>query len=152
MRIILFLIALTLVNCSQYSKKNINVSSVDYFVSKNSKELNLPFSDASIMNDIIYVSGQVGTIAGTRELIDGGIGNETSQALKNINSILESLGSSSDKIFKCLCMLNEIEDYEKMNEAYVDFFNERKNLPSRSTFGGRIALEGKIEIECWATK
>ena len=104
------------------------------------------------MNDIIYVSGQIGTIAGTRELIDGGIGNETSQALKNINSILESLGSSSDKIFKCLCMLNEIEDYEKMNEAYVDFFNQRKNLPSRSTFGARIALEGKIEIECWATK
>lgn len=152
MRIILFLIALTLVNCSPYSKKNINESSVDYFVSKNSKELDLPFSDASIMNDIIYVSGQVGTVAGTRELIDGGIGNETSQALKNINSILESLGSSSDKIFKCLCMLNEIEDYEKMNEAYVDFFNERKNLPSRSTFGARIALEGKIEIECWATK
>ena len=125
MRIILFLIALTLVNCSPYSKKNINESSVDYFVSKNSKELNLPFSDASIMNDIIYVSGQVGTIAGTRELIDGGIGNETSQALKNINSILESLGSSSDKIFKCLCMLNDIEDYKKMNEAYVDFFNEK---------------------------
>ena len=98
MRIILFLIALTLVNCSQYSKKNINESSVDYFVSKNSNELNFPFSDASIINDIIYVSGQVGTIAGTRELIDGGIGNETSQALKNINSILESLGSSSDKI------------------------------------------------------
>ena len=98
------------------------------------------------MNDIIYVSGQIGTIAGTRELIDGGIGNETSQALKNINSILESLGSSSDKIFKCLCMLNEIEDYEKMNEAYVDFFNERKNLPSRSTFGARIALEVKLKL------
>ena len=152
MRIILFLIALTLVNCNQYSKKNINESSVDYFVSKNSKELNFPFSDASIMNGIIYVSGQVGTNAGTRELIDGGIGNETTQALKNINSILEDLGSSSDKIFKCLCMLNDIEDYQKMNEAYVNFFNERDNLPSRSTFGARIALEGKIEIECWAVR
>jgi len=152
MRIFLFLISLTLINCSQYSKKNKNESSVDYFVSKNSKDLSFPFSDASIMNDIIYVSGQVGTYAGTKEIVEGGIGNETTQALKNINSILEELGSSSDKIFKCLCMLNEIEDYGKMNEAYVNFFNERKNLPSRSTFGARIALEGKIEIECWAVK
>ena len=121
-------------------------------LSKNSKDLSFPFSDASIMNDIIYVSGQVGTYAGTKEIVEGGIGNETTQALKNINSILEELGSSSHKIFKCLCMLNEIEDYGKMNEAYVNFFNERKNLPSRSTFGARIALEGKIEIECWAVK
>ena len=150
MRIFLFFLGLSIVNCSQHSNKN--ESSLDYFVSKKSKELSLPFSDASIMNDIIYVSGQIGTYSGTRELIKGGIGNETTQALENITLILEDLGSSSNKIFKCLCMLNDIKDYQEMNEAYVNFFNERTNLPSRSTFGARIALEGKIEIECWAIR
>ena len=153
MRILLFLIFISVINCSQDVKKNTDETSVDYFMSSNSKELKFPFSDASIVNNIIYVSGQIGTYAGTREIVKGGISNETTQALKNINSILKDLGSSSNKIFKCLCMLDDIENYDKMNEAYVEFFRERDNMPSRSTFAASgIALKGKIEIECWAIK
>tara|TARA_B100001063_G_scaffold90615_1_gene84350 strand:+ start:640 stop:1008 length:369 start_codon:yes stop_codon:yes gene_type:complete len=122
-------------------------------MSSNSKELKFPFSDASIVNNIIYVSGQIGTYSGTREIVKGGISNETTQALENINSILKDLGSSSNKIFKCLCMLDDIKNYDKMNKAYVKFFSERDNMPSRSTFAASgIALKGKIEIECWAIK
>ena len=57
----------------------------------------------------------------------------------------------SDKS-QVISMLNDIEDYGEMNEAYVKFFNKRKSMPSRSTFGAKIALNGKIEIECWAVK
>ena len=67
--------------------------------------------------------------------------------------ILNDLGSNSDKIFKCLCMLEDINDYTEMNKAYTMFFNSRDSLPSRSTFAGSgLALGAKIEIECWATK
>ena len=124
-----------------------------YFVSETSKELNFPFSDASIVGNIIYVSGQVGSEPGTREIVDGGIAAETTQTLDNINMILNDLGSNSDKIFKCLCMLENINDYTEMNKAYTMFFNSRDSLPSRSTFAGSgLALGAKIEIECWATK
>ena len=124
-----------------------------YFVSDKSKELNFPFSDASIVGNIIYVSGQVGSEPGTREIVEGGIAAETLQTLNNINMILNDLGSNSDKIFKCLCMLEDINDYTEMNKAYTMFFNSRDNLPSRSTFAGSgLALGAKIEIECWATK
>ena len=125
----------------------------EYFVSEKSKELNFPFSDASIVGNIIYVSGQVGTEPGTRKIVDGGINAETIQILNNIEMILNDLGSNSDKIFKCLCMLEDINDYTEMNKAYTIFFNSRRNLPSRSTFAGSgLALGAKIEIECWATK
>ena len=142
---IFFLILAT--SCS-----NPNYVDAEYFVSENSKALNFPFSDASIVNNIVYVSGQIGSEPGTREIVDGGIGVETIQTLNNIEIILNDLGVSSDKIFKCLCMLKDMNDYSEMNTAYKSFFKNRENLPSRSTFAGTgLALGAKIEIECWAT-
>ena len=136
-----------------YSCSSQTYDNVEYFVSETSKELNFPFSDASIVGNIIYVSGQVGSKPGTREIVEGGIGAETTQTLNNINMVLNDLGSNSDKIFKCLCMLEDINDYTEMNNAYTTFFNGRDNLPSRSTFAGSgLALGAKIEIECWAIK
>ena len=63
---------------------NQTINDVEYFVSETSKELNFPFSDASIVGNVIYVSGQVGSKPGTREVVDGGIGAETMQTLNNI--------------------------------------------------------------------
>ena len=135
------------------SCSNIIHNDVEYFVSETSKELNFPFSDAAIVGNIIYVSGQIGSKPGTREVVEGGISAETTQTLNNIKMVLNDLGSNSDKIFKCLCMLEDINDYNEMNKAYTTFFNSRDNLPSRSTFAGSgLALGAKIEIECWATK
>ena len=132
---------------------NQTINDVEYFVNETSKELNFPFSDASIVGNVIYVSGQVGSKPGTREVVDGGIGAETMQTLNNFKMILNDLGSNSDKIFKCLCMLEDINDYSEMNNAYTKFFSSRDYLPSRSTFAGSgLALGAKIEIECWATK
>jgi len=37
------------------------------------KKLDFPFSDATIVNNVIYVAGQVGNIPGTNELVTGGI-------------------------------------------------------------------------------
>ena len=132
---------------------NQSINDAEYFVSEISIQLKFPFSDAAIVGNIIYVSGQVGSKPGTREVVEGGIAAETIQTLNNIKMILNDLGSNSNKIFKCLCMLEDINDYTEMNNAYTMFFNSRDNLPSRSTFAGSgLALGAKIEIECWATK
>ena len=99
-----------------------NIINAEYFVSEISKDLDFPFSDASIVGNIIYVSGQIGSKPGTREVVEGGIGTETIQTLNNIKMILNKLGSNTDKIFKCLCMLEDINDYSEMNNAYTTFF------------------------------
>ena len=141
-------ILILFISCSNH-----NINDAEYFVSEISKKLNFPFSDAAIVGNIIYVSGQIGSIPGTREVVKGGISAETMQTLDNIKMILNDLGSNPNKIFKCLCMLENIDDYADMNNAYITFFNSRDKLPSRSTFAGSgLALGAKIEIECWATK
>ncbi len=140
---------LACMNTQNQIKENMKI---EYFTSDESEKLGFPFSDATIVDNIIYVSGQVGTRPGTTELISGGIGPETTQALNNIKSIINQLGGSSENIFKCLCMLSDINDYSEMNEAYSMFFDEGKK-PSRSTFAGSgLALGAEIEIECWAVK
>ena len=155
-KINLFIIILLFSSCSiELFRNNTEIEKEDsvdiaHFTSIESEKLGFPFPDATIVDNIIYVSGQVGNFPGTTELISGGIGPETTQALNNIKSILNQIGSSADNIFKCLCMLSDIDDYSEMNKAYRMFFEESKK-PSRSTFAGSgLALNAKIEIECWA--
>ena len=123
--------ALILFSCSNTEIIKTDNGKIEHFTSDESEKLGFPFSDATIVDNIIYVSGQVGNRPGTTELISGGIGPETTQALNNIKSIINQLGSSSENIFKCLCMLSDINDYSEMNQAYRMFFDENKK-PSRA--------------------
>ena len=107
-------------------------------------------NDITIVNNIIYLSGQIGTL-NNGKLVEGGIKEETRQTMMNIKSILEKNGSSLEKIFKCTCMLADIKDWPEMSEEYRKFFNN--DLPSRSAFAGSgLALNARVEIECWAIK
>ena len=127
-----------------------NSQEIEYINSSESKKKNYPFSEATVVNDIIYLSGQIGTLENGK-LIDGGIKAETRQTMLNIKSVLEKNGSSLEKVFKCTCMLADIKDWGEMSIEYKKFFT--KNMPARSAFAGSgLALNAKIEIECWAVK
>ena len=123
---------------------------VEHLVSDATRDAGLPFSDAVRVGHMIYVSGQVGTVPGTSDLVPGGIGPETRQALDNIRTILERHGSSMERVVKCTVMLADIREWGEMNEVYVTFF--REPLPARSALGANgLALGAHVEIECWAT-
>ena len=122
---------------------------VEYINSQENIDSGYPFSEAVIGDNIVYLSGKVGRLP-SGELIKGGIEAETTQTLKNIESVLQRIDLTKEDIFKCTCMLVDIKDWPKMSKAYKSFF-DRKNLPSRSAFAGSgLALGAKIEIECLA--
>jgi reactive intermediate/imine deaminase len=109
----------------------------------------LPFSSAVRVGDVIYLSGQIGNLIGTRELVPGGVAAETRQTLENIGTVLEAAGSSLDRVFKCTVFLADIAEYAAMNEVYARFFP--KDPPARSTVAGSgLALGARVEIECMA--
>jgi 2-iminobutanoate/2-iminopropanoate deaminase len=109
----------------------------------------LPFSPAVKVGNMLYLSGQIGNHIGTRELVAGGIGPETRQALENIRTVLEAAGSSLDRVVKCTVFLADIADYGAMNEVYASFFP--KDPPARSTVAGSgLALGARVEVECLA--
>ncbi len=123
---------------------------VEYLQTEEFAALNYPFSEAVRVGNMLYLSGQIGTLSNSNELIPGGIGPETRQTMKNISDVLERYNSSMDKVVKCLCMLTDISEWGDMSKAYVKFFPDHK--PARSAFAGTgLALGAKVEIECWAT-
>jgi 2-iminobutanoate/2-iminopropanoate deaminase len=153
MKKIIILLLLQIASCTNNQNNSSNeISEIEYYTSDSTKEVDFPFSDATIVNNIIYVSGQVGNIPGETKVIEGGIREETKQTIKNIENILVNLGSSLDKVFKCTCMLSDISEWAEMSDEYKKYFNKDKR-PSRSAFAGSgLALGAKVEIECWATK
>jgi len=109
----------------------------------------LPFSSAVRVGNMLYLSGQIGTLPGSRELAAGGIGPETRQTMENIKQVLEYSGSSLDQVVKCTVFLLNIGDYAAMNEVYASFFEN--DPPARSTLAASgLALGAQVEIECIA--
>jgi len=109
----------------------------------------LPFSSAVRVGNLLYLSGQIGTLPGSRELAAGGIAAETRQTMENIKQVLEYSGSSMDQVVKCTVFLLNIGDYAAMNEVYASFFEN--DPPARSTLAASgLALGAQVEIECIA--
>jgi len=112
-------------------------------------DMQLPFSDAVRVGDMLYLSGKIGNIPGTRQLAEGGIAGETRQALENIKASLEKYGSSLGEVVKCTVFLADIAEWGAMNEVYMTYFPE--NPPARSALGASgLALGSRVEIECMA--
>lgn len=110
---------------------------------------NSPFSGVVRVGNTLYVSGQIGTDS-TGKLPAGGIGPETTEAMKHISKLLVQAGSSLDHVAKCTVMLSDMSQWNAMNEAYVAFFPNRR--PARSSFGATALAQGAhVEIECIAT-
>lgn len=113
------------------------------------EELDLPFSDAVRVGNMLILSGKLGTLPGTTNLVPGGIKPEARQALENIKSSLERYGASMEDVVKCTVMIADIAEWPAFNEVYVTFFPGPK--PARSAFGANgLAFNGRVEVECWA--
>jgi len=112
--------------------------------------MGLPFSSAVRVGNMLYLSGQIGNLPGTRRLADTGVAGQTRQALENIKAVLAHAASSLDRVVKCTVFLVDIRDYAAMNAVYATYFPERP--PARSTVAGSgLALDARVEIECLAT-
>ena len=142
----IFLLAASCAHSNSNSKEN---SKATYIQTEEFSKLNLPFSQVVRFENVIYVSGQIGDLEETGELIKGGIIPETNQTMKNIKKVLEQNGSSMDNIIKCTCMLADISEWDQMSSEYVKFFPNHK--PARSAFATTgLSLGARVEIECIA--
>jgi reactive intermediate/imine deaminase len=110
----------------------------------------LPFSAAVRVGNLLFLSGQIGNVPGTRQLADTGITGQTQATLANIKTVLEYAGSSLERVVKCTVFLVHMADYQAMNAVYATYFP--KDPPARSTVAGSgLAFGARVEIECIAT-
>lgn len=105
-----------------------------------------PYSQAIVANGFVYTAGQIGSDPKTGTLVEGGIAEQTEQALKNIETVLKASGSSTDDVVKTTVFLADMNDFAKMNEVYAKHF--KAPFPARSTVQvARLPRDAKVEIE-----
>jgi 2-iminobutanoate/2-iminopropanoate deaminase len=109
----------------------------------------LPFPQAVLHGDTVYVSGQVGIDPGTGKVVEGGIRAETRRTMENVAAILEAAGSSLESAVKLTVFLTDMDDFGAFNEVYTEFFDER--LPARSAVEvSDLSSDLAVEIEAIA--
>ncbi len=112
----------------------------------------LPFSEAVLVGDTLYLSGQIGVVPGTLELVPGGIEPEARRTLENIRLVLEAHAFSLADVVKCTVMLADIAEWGTFNQVYAEFFDAGR-YPARSALGANgLALGARVEVECIAVR
>ncbi|NOX29944.1 MAG: RidA family protein [Actinobacteria bacterium] len=107
------------------------------------------FCHATIADGWIHVSGTLGTLPDQMDLIEGGTGPETTQTMRNIETILEACGATLRDVVKVSVFLADMDTFPAMNAAYSDVMGT--DPPARITVGrAGLALNGAVEIECVA--
>lgn len=107
-----------------------------------------PYSQAIEVNGLIYTSGMIPVIPETGEIVEG-IEAQAKQALTNVKNLLESAGSSMDKVIKTTVFIKDMNDFAAVNAVYATFFSGA--FPSRSCVEvARLPKDVLIEVEAVA--
>ncbi len=109
-----------------------------------------PFSPAVIANGVCYLSGQGGLDPATGEVVEGGIGPETHQAMRNIEAVLAAGGMTLSDIVTVTCYLIDIAEWPAMNEAYRSHFDDTQSYPARTAIAV-AALPNGMRVEMTVT-
>ena len=108
-----------------------------------------PYSQAIKANGFVFVSGQLALEPGAKELVAGGITEQTEQVFANLRAILEASGTSLDKLVKTTVFLQHLDDFAGMNEVYARHVGSVP--PARSTFEVvKLPSGALVEIEAVA--
>ena len=108
-----------------------------------------PYSQAMVINGLVYTSGQIALDPTTGELVGTTIEEQAEQVMKNLVAILEAAGTKPENAVKTLCFLTDINDFAAFNAVYARYFTEK---PARSCVGIQSLPKGAIcEVEVIAT-
>jgi len=108
-----------------------------------------PYSQAVKSGKLIFCSGQIGMVPGTKSLAGDGTATQARQALENMDAVLKAAGIAPGQVVKTTIFLVDMADFALVNEIYADFFGFHK--PARSTVQvAALPLGARVEIECAA--
>ncbi len=107
-----------------------------------------PYSQGTIINKTVFVSGQIPINVETGEL-ETDIEKATLACLTNVLEIVKASGSSIDRIAKVNVYVRNIEEFDKINRIYANFFGDHK--PARALVEvSKLPKNSVIEIEAIA--
>ena len=104
-----------------------------------------PYSQAQIVNGLVYTSGQIGIDPATATLVEG-LDAQANQVFKNLSELLKAAGSDMSKVIKTTVFIKDMNDFGKVNEIYAKYFTEP--FPARSCVEvARLPKDALVECE-----
>lgn len=88
-----------------------------------------PYSQAMIVNDLMFTSGQIPLDPATGEIDGATIEEQAERVMKNISALLEDQNAKFTDVVKTTCFLADMGDFAKFNEVYAKYFTGN---PARS--------------------
>lgn len=110
-----------------------------------------PYSQAILIKDTLYVSGQIAIDQSTGNLVSDSIRNETEQVMTNLSYILGEAGLTFDHVVKCSIFISNMDNFKEINDVYGRHFTNVP--PARETIEvSRLPKDVNVEISCIAVK
>jgi 2-iminobutanoate/2-iminopropanoate deaminase len=110
-----------------------------------------PYSQATLVGNVIYTAGQIALDPGTMQVVGLNVAEQTDRVLKNLAAVLEQAGSSLQHVVKTTVFLIDMADFPAMNEVYARHFGDHR--PARSTVAVRmLPKDARVEIDAIALR
>lgn len=90
-----------------------------------------PYNQAIVVNNTIYISGQICIDPSTGSLKNKDLQEEIHQVMQNLKSILQEAGMSFNNVIKTTIFLTDMNRFGEVNEIYGKYFDV--DFPARET-------------------
>ena len=117
---------------------------------KNAPDAIGPYSQAKIVGDLVFTSGQIAIDPAVGDVKAATIEEQTKQVCENLKAVLEEAGSSLEKAVKTVCFLKNMNDFAAFNGVYGEYFTSK---PARSCVAVKeLPKDVLVEVEVIAEK
>jgi 2-iminobutanoate/2-iminopropanoate deaminase len=103
-----------------------------------------PYSQAVLVGNMLFCSGQIPLDPETGELVRGTIEEQTRRVLENLGGVLKEAGFDYKDVVSVTVFMADLEDYSRINEVYAEYFKERP--PARCAVEARLPKDAGLEI------
>ena len=104
-----------------------------------------PYSQAVVVGNLVFCSGQIPLDPETGALVGSGITEQTHRVCQNLKAVLEAAGASLQSAVKTVCFLQDMADFAAFNQVYARYFTEK---PARSCVAVKDLPKGAlVEVE-----
>ena len=111
-----------------------------------------PYNQAILVNDNLYLSGQIGLDPRLMKIVEGDIKKETEQVMENLKNVLEAAEMTFNHVIKSSIFLSDMEDFGQVNEVYGSYFLN-DTAPARETVAvNTLPKNVRVEISMIAIK
>ena len=112
-----------------------------------------PYSQAVSVDvggkQMIFCSGQIPLDPKTGQMVEGDVGAQTVQVMKNLAAVLAEAGATFADVVRTTIFLADMGDFTTVNGIYAESFP--KDPPARATVqAARLPKDSRVEIDCIA--